>query len=316
MVVQILELIKHLIGFVIQVTECKYLPCSQQTTVYTSVVYLFYLLTVADTEDIFKTYPNMFCTAEQASAEFAILLHQILKELKKNEGDNLELLKIMSSTLTVKDKSGVRIFSDSELEGIQACENINTLLTLKLRHCYRWDDHSILTVLMSSLNAEKCTELLESFQEKISIKIKLKEIYEHCLKEISQFPEGYHKMVAIVDKKIFSSITKEEYDELKQFISQHCGVEPYVMSPFSKASPFSSVVFEWFIPVITISYMIKTARSNVCEFTKKILVYLKISSTVIFDHRNNVSTGTVVVQYGVFRVDYSMCCNFTNQKFL
>ena len=44
---------------------------------------------------------NMINTAEQASVEFAILLKEILKELKKNENDNLELLKIMSSTLTV-----------------------------------------------------------------------------------------------------------------------------------------------------------------------------------------------------------------------
>ena len=95
-------------------------------------------------------------------------------------------------------------------------------------------------------------------------------------------------MVAIIDKKIFSSITKEEYDELKQFISQHCGVEPYVMSPFSKASPFSSVVFEWFIPVSAVPYMIETTKTNVIMFTKGMFLYLKISSTVIFDLRENV----------------------------
>ena len=258
-----------------------------------------YLLIITDAEDIPNkvkadtAVSNVFNTAEQASVEFAILLQQILKELKKNEIDNLELLKIMSSTLTVKDKSGVRIFSDSELEGINACGNINTLLVVKLRHCYRWDDHSMLSVLMSSLNAEKCLGLLENFQTKIDIKMKLQGIYDHCLKECSKFPEGYHKMVAIIEKKIFSSITKEEYDELKQFISQHCGVEPYVMSPFSKASPFSSVVFEWFIPLNADSYMIETAKNNIHKFTKEIFLYLKISQTVIFDHRDNVSTTVI-----------------------
>ncbi|XP_065902173.1 uncharacterized protein [Dysidea avara] len=247
-------------------------------------------LSKEDTEDIptaDTAVSDVFNTAEQASVEFAILLQQILKELKKNKDDNLELLKIMSSTLTVKDKSGVRMFGDAELESIKACNDIDTLLVFKLRHCYRWDDHSMLSVLMSSLNAVKCLESLEKFQIKIDIKMKLQEIYEHCLKESSKFPEGYHKMVAIVDKKIFSSITKEEYDELKQFISQHCGVEPYVMSPFSKVSPFSSVVFEWFIPVNAVSYMIETAKNNIHKFTKEIFLYLKISKTVIFDHRDN-----------------------------
>ena len=231
---------------------------------------------------------NVPKTADRASVEFGILLNEILKELKKNESENLRLLKRTSSTLTVKDTSGVRMFSDSEVEEIYACNDIETLLVVKLRHCYRWDDHSMLNVLMLSLNAMKSVELLEDFRTNINIKMKLQEIYEQCLKEKCEFPEGYHKMVAIVDKKVFSSITKEEYDELKQFISQHCGVEPYVMSPFSKASPFSSVVFEWFIPVSVVPYMIETAKNNAQYFTKTTFLYLKISSEMILDHRKNV----------------------------
>ena len=228
---------------------------------------------------------NVACAA--ASAEFGILLEQILEELKKHEVDNLKLLKIMSSTLTVKDKSGVRMFSDSELEGIKACNDIDTLLVFRLRHCYRWDDHPVLTLLVKKINSEKCLNLLQLFETKVYSQFKLQQICEQVLQESSTFPEGYHKMIAIVEK-IFSSITKEEYDELKQFISQHCGVEPYVMSPFSKASPFSSVVFEWFISISAVSYMIERAKSNVTKFTKEIFLYLKISSTVIFDNRNNV----------------------------
>ena len=235
-----------------------------------------------------KSPHNMMYTADQASVEFGILLREILDELKKNESDNLELLKTVSSTVTVKDKSGVRMFTDSELEGIRACNNINTLLEVKLRHCYRWDDHSMLNVVMSSLNAEKCLKLLHLFDIKVYSKMKLQQIQEHCLQESSEFPEDYHKMIAIVDNKIFSSITKEEYDELKQFISQHCGVEPYVMSPFSKASPFSSMVFEWFIPATSISYMMQIAKTNINHFIKKTIIFLKIASAVILDNRNNV----------------------------
>ena len=129
-------------------------------------VFSLSLIAVTDSEDVQLRTNNLLKTADQASVEFGVLLREILKELKKNESENLELLKIMSSALTVKDKSGVRVFSDSELEGINACDNINTLLVVKLRHCYRWDDHSMLNVLMSSLHAEKCVELLETFQIK------------------------------------------------------------------------------------------------------------------------------------------------------
>ena len=175
--------------------------------------------------------------ADQASVEFSFLLNEILKELMENESENLRLLKRTASTLTVTDTFGARIFTDSEVEGIYACNDIEILLLVKLRHCYRWDDHSILTILMKNIKSEKCLKLLQLFELKICSQIKLQQISVQVSQNSSQFPENYHKMVAIVDK-IFSDITKEEYDELKQFISQHCGVEPYVMSPFSKASPF------------------------------------------------------------------------------
>jgi len=178
------------------------------------------------------------------------------------------------------------MFSDSELEGIRSCKDIDTLLVVKLRYCYRWDDHSLLTLLMKKINSDRCLKLLRLFEFKLYSQLKLQQISVHLSHDNAQFPDDYHKMIAIVDK-IFSDITKEEYDELKQFISQHCGVEPYVMSPFVKASPFSSIVFEWFIPVSAVLYMIKTAKNNTQKFTPAFL-YLKISSKVIFDHRENV----------------------------
>ena len=63
------------------------------------------------------------------------------------------------------------------------------------------------------------------------------------------------------------------------------------------------------ILINSVSYMIKTAENNVHKFTKEILLYLKISSTVIFDHRDNVSTtiACCVLCTGsvcMYRVDY------------
>ena len=188
---------------------------------------------------------NVINTADQASVEFSFLLDEILKELMENRNESLKLLKRMSSTLTVKDTSGVRMFSDSEVEGIYACSDIEILLVVKLRHCYRWDDHSMLNVLMDKINSKKCLKLLQLFESKIFSKFKLQQMSTQVSQDSTPFPDNYHKMVAIVDK-IFSSITKEEYDELKQF------------------------------------------KNNVHKFTKMIFLYLKISSEVIFDHRENV----------------------------
>ena len=229
-----------------------------------------------------------YTSPEKASAEFGILLANILKELEKDESNNLMLLKIMSSTLTIKNNSDIHVFTDKQLEEIQACNNIQPLLMNKLRHCYRWDDHSMLTVLMSSINSEKCVNLLETFKVKIDGQIKLQQIYEHCKQTECCFSEEYHKMVAIINKKFFFTITKEEYEKLKYFVSEQCGVEAYVVSPLSKASS-SSLILEWYIPCTAVAHMIKLALKNKSAFIKRSFVYVKISSTIVLDYADIVS---------------------------
>ena len=227
-------------------------------------------------------------TPEEASAEFGILLTKILRELEKDESTNLLLLKMMSSTLTIKNNPDIRMFTDKQIDEIQACNNIQTLLMKKLRHCYRWDDFSILTVLMSSIKSKTCLNLLEKSRVKIDSKMKLQQICEYCKQTEYSFSEEYHKMVAIVNDKFFFTITKEEYEKLKYFISEQCGVEAYVMSPLSKASS-SSLILEWYIPCTAVAFMIEIASKNKNVFIKRNFVYFKISTTVVLDCTNGVS---------------------------
>ena len=181
------------------------------------------------------------------------------------------------------------LFNEDQQEAINACENIRTLLTRNLRGCWRWDDFSLLRILVQSLESSEHSEaMLNQFEEKIYSQIKLKEIYEHCLLEKRDVPDGYDKMVAIVTRKIFSRITKEEYDELKKFISSHLGVKPYVIPPFYEAATHS-LILEFFVPVTAILHMVETATKHKDEFVKKSFVYLRISLNVIFDLRQNVS---------------------------
>jgi len=234
-----------------------------------------------------------YSTPDKASIEFGFLLEEILEELEKNKTSNLHKLQTISSALTVQNNSKVHVFTDRQLEEIWACDSIRTLLIIKLRHCYRWDDFIMLTKLMSSIKSEKCLHLLESFEVKIKSEMKLQHIYEYCIQKGFEFSEEYHKIIAIVDNKIFSDITKKEYDDLKHFVSKQCGVEAYVISPIIKASS-SSLILEWFIPVTAVVHMIEIALSNKGNFTKVYFVYLKISSAVIFDCRDNVSNFTIM----------------------
>ena len=200
----------------------------------------------------------------------------------ENEADNLELLKSICSSLTIKDNSNILLFSDDQLKTIITCASIKLLFLLELRRCWRWDDFSVLSVLVASLRSNRCKELLAQYKEKIDVNVKLKDIYKQCISDYD-FPAGYHKMVAITNK-FFIDITKEEYDELKCFISQHCEVEPHAISPFIKALS-SSLILEWYIPGAAAAYMIEMATVNKQLFINHGFVYLKITTSVILDER-------------------------------
>ena len=118
--------------------------------------------------------------------------------------------------------------------------------------------------------------------------MKLQEIHEYCKREKIKFPDGYHKMVAIINNKNFLRITLEEYKDLKEFISKYCEVDPYVISPFDEAG-VGSLLLVWYIPSTAVSHMIEMATVNANVFITQDFIFLKISSTVIFDVRDNVS---------------------------
>jgi len=179
----------------------------------------------------------LFTTSHRASSEFAILLMNIIKELKKNESENLEIIKSVCLLLTVKDDPSVFLFNEEQQEAIDACRAIKTLLTKHLGGCWRWDDFTLLKCLVQSLESPgHCETMLRQYEQKLDSQMKLQKIYEHCLQEKRDFPDGFDKMVAIVRDKIFSRITKAEYDELQKFISINLRVESHVIPPFDKVS--------------------------------------------------------------------------------
>ena len=226
---------------------------------------------------------NLITKPEEASKEFDALINKMFTVLMENETDNHLLLKSICSSLTVKDNSGIRLFSKDQLATIMDCSSVRLLFLVRLRKYWRWDDFSILRVLVASLHSDQCEMLLSKYEERIDAKMKLKEIHKYCEKK-KDFPKGCHKMVAITHK-LFNEMTKGEYDELKHFISRHCGVESYAISPFIKASGS----LEWYIPEAAVAHMIETASVNKQVLIDHGFIYLKITTNVIFDERDTVS---------------------------
>ena len=172
----------------------------------------------------------------EAIIEFAAIVSRIEEKLTKtNEAENLNAIKSICGYLPINDKIDTPMFTAEQLKEIDACSNIRDIFR-KMRFYLRWDDHLILSAIIRRLDSEECEEILGKFQSKIDCQMKLEQIFEECKKHKQEVPKGYTKMVAIVNKK-YSRITKEEYDELKCFIAEHCGIESYVLSPFLNMSP-------------------------------------------------------------------------------
>ena len=227
-------------------------------------------------------------TPAEASIEFGMLMREIVRELKKNEDESLEVIKDLCPYLTARDDKEVLLFSSDELRAIDGCSDIRRMFKENLRECWRWDDFSLLTKIVHYINSSVCKSLLNKYQQNLNYKMKLKEICEHCMQEKRDLPDGYSAMFAIVEKNFFE-ITLEEFLELKDFTSRYCGVDSWFMSPLVSAGPYSSILFEWYIPLTAISYMVKVATSNTDVFIQRGFVLLKISSAMIFDKRVDVS---------------------------
>ena len=234
-----------------------------------------------------KTNTTLIINPNKAINEFATTVSKIEKILMAsgNEVDNLDAIKSICAFLPVSKSSDKPMFTAEQLKEIDACSNVREIFR-QFRFHLRWDDHLILTAILDRLDSEECEELLGKFQSKIDCQMKLEQIFEECKKLKQEVPKGFDKMVAIVNKKYFW-ITKEEYDQLKCFIAEHCGVESYVLSPFLNMSP-SSLLLEWLIPSTAITHMVETATKHKHIFIKESFVFLQIATTIVLEIKSEV----------------------------
>ena len=238
-----------------------------------------------------QTTPStpLITTPHQASTEFGVLLYSIIRDLQHNEAENLETIKNVCSCLTIKDDPNTLLFNEEQQEKIEECESIRAMLTKNLRGCWRWDDFALLKTLVQSLEtSDRSKRMLKQYEQKLDSRMKLHEIYQYCMTQKQDIPVGYDKMVAIMQNKLFYHITKEEYDQIKQFIVQYCGVNPYVIPPLHKAA-VSTLLLEFDIPRTAVSHMVEMALRNTEKYLTLGFVYLKISSFIVLDTRNKVS---------------------------
>ena len=248
--------------------------------------FLVFIVTHCELVPTTRKETTLIINPNKAIIEFAITVSRIEEILMtSNEVENLNAIKSICGYLPISNNSDTLMFTAEQLEEIDACNKIREIFR-KLRFHLRWDDHLILTAIIERLESEECEELLGKFESKIDCQMRLEQIFEECKKHKEEIPKGFNKMVAIVNKK-YSRITKEEYDQLKRFITEHCGVESYVLSPFLNMSS-SSLLLKWLVPSTAITHMVETATKNKNIFIKESFVFLQIATTVVLNIKNEV----------------------------
>ena len=258
---------------------------------------------------------TLIINPNKAISEFVSIVSRIEEILmKSNEVENLKAIKSICGYLPISNNSNKLMFTAEQLEEIDACSKISGEIFRKLRFHLRWDDHLVLTAIIERLDSEECEELLGKFESKIDCQMKLEQIFEECKKHNEEIPKGFNKMVAIINKK-YSQITKEEYDQLKCFITEHCGVESYVLSPFLNMSS-SSLLLEWLVPSTAITHMVETATYNKYIFIKESFVFLKIATTVVLDTKNEVWYVSLVLLIVLVVYSYILCQKLSLYTFL
>ena len=215
----------------------------------------------------------------KAVSEFASVVSRIEQILKTDEVNNLNAIKSVCIFLPISTNSNALMFSEQQLKEIQACDSLRDTF-IKLRFHLRWDDHLLLNTILDRLDSKACEELLGKYQSRINCQMRLEEIFNEFKKQHREVPKGFSEMVAIVNKK-YSRITIEEYNKLKNFIAEHCGVECYVLSPFLNMSQ-SSLLLKWSIPSTAIAHMVEMATKNKSVFIEQSFTFLQIADTVIF----------------------------------
>ena len=205
--------------------------------------------------------------------------------MKTNEASNVDAIKSICGYLPISSSSSKPMFTAEQLKEIDACNSVREIFR-QLRFHLRWDDHFILKAILDRLDSEECEEILEKYKSKIDSQMKLEQICKQFTEQQQEAPKGFSKMVAIVKKK-YSHITKEEYDQLKAFISEQCGVESYVLSPLVKMSP-SSLLLEWMIPPTAVTHMVEMAKKNKSLFIETSFIFFEIDNIIVLDVRNEV----------------------------
>ena len=159
--------------------------------------------------------PQRLVTVASLNEDFATLLLNVCQILSNcpDQQVNLGKCKEFGALLCVTPISDHSLFKNTKIENINNCENFKQLFEI-LRLHMSWDEHSILTQLVSNCNSVEGQQEITKFEKRVAM--------FQGLQMMSDMPEynmseEFARFCVIINKP-YKDITIEEYEDVKSHI--------------------------------------------------------------------------------------------------
>ena len=225
------------------------------------------------------------------NADFASLLLSIGHILSNspNQQDDLTTCIDFCVLLRVSEGSNELLFSAKNIAEIKECKNFKELLEI-ISQYISWDEHSILTQIVSWCKSDEGKQEIEKFDKKMALYQGLQIISNTSNQTLS---EDFVKFCIVIDKP-FKNITTEDYKKVKAYIQANLNINAYTTARFIRML-YHSLQIEWLVTIQAVPHMIKAANLSKNKFIKEKFVFMKIGSEIVID--DNVSIPVFLYKY-------------------
>ena len=208
------------------------------------------------------------------SVHFSSFVMTIRKGLEKCK-DKLEACKELCCNLTIGDNSDVLLFSDEQLTKVNECTSFQQLFTILRKH-WNWKEYSILKGIIAECGSQEARDELQKFEKLMGSYFGMKLISDKYSPD--ELPVNYVKLCITIDQP-YKNLTLQDFNELRAFIFKHLDVQKYIALPFIKFL-FSSLHLEWYIPLQTVSHIIKAVNKNRKVLIENCIVLIRVGEKI------------------------------------
>ena len=122
---------------------------------------------------------------------------------------------------------------------------------------------------------------LKLFRNKIIYHRKLTEVYDQSQSRQTPLPEGYTKMVAIIEKD-YDEITFAELDDIKKMLYNYFGDPPPRPPTYE---PLNSIMITWYIPVEAVGKILERVYYATEKFPLFSISFFEVHGIIVWNKK-------------------------------